>query len=76
VRKVFDAGRYVRWGSGGSGLALEISSFVGPCEGEVWSRRGRREGAELEGENKGWRGAGLQGLLSVIEMGGGALAVL
>ncbi len=26
---------------------------------KVGSRRGRREGAELEGENKGWRGAGV-----------------
>jgi hypothetical protein len=32
VRKVFDAGRYITWGKGGGGLALEISSFVGPCE--------------------------------------------
>jgi hypothetical protein len=28
---VFDAGRYITWGSGGW-LALEILSFVGPCE--------------------------------------------
>jgi hypothetical protein len=36
VHKVSDAGRYFRWGSGvgwgGGGFALEISSFVGPCE--------------------------------------------
>ncbi len=32
MRNVFDAGRYIRWGSGGVGLALDISSFVGPCE--------------------------------------------
>ncbi len=26
------ADAYITWGSGGVGLALEISSFVGPCE--------------------------------------------
>jgi hypothetical protein len=31
VRNVFDAGRYLR-GEVVGGLALEISSFVGPCE--------------------------------------------
>ncbi len=39
MRKVFAAGRYVRWGSGGSGLVLEISSFVGPCEHARADRR-------------------------------------
>jgi hypothetical protein len=39
VRNVFDAGRYIRWGSGGVGLALDISSFVGPCEMARTDRR-------------------------------------
>jgi hypothetical protein len=33
VRNVFDAGRYITWGSGGwggGGVALEIESFLGP----------------------------------------------
>jgi hypothetical protein len=38
VRNVFDAGRYVLWGSGGE-LALEISSFVGPWENARADRR-------------------------------------
>ncbi len=53
---------------GGGGVALETSSFVGPCEIAradrrvlfgAQKRRGRNEGAELEEENK--RGGGVQG---------------
>jgi hypothetical protein len=37
------------------------------------SRRGRTEGAELEGENK--RGGGVRGYLTALQVGGGGGAV-
>jgi hypothetical protein len=32
MRNCFDMGKYIKWGSGGGGWALEIESFLGPLK--------------------------------------------